>query len=125
MDQALTDPDTTSKAPSPSESEESESESEVDDLPILPSSAPVRGSRASLPGSFKPTLSQPPRFNPRRSVAPVVSLKNLTQDYVRSAITAKATTPAQSRPSTVGTIPRRRYADNNSEEEEEEESSED
>lgn len=134
IDEALAEVDTaTSKtqsredAESEAESEsESEADAEVDEAPPLPSSAPIRATRASMPAQPRLPHSQPPRFGARPSVTPIVSLRSLTQDYVRSAVTAPSNSGShiQSRPSAGRNQARKRYADQESEEEEEEEDDE-
>ena len=83
----LVQPADTSRALSGSESE-SESESEMRPNP-LPANASGNGPRASMPVR-RFSHSQPTRQS--RPSAPILSLRNMTQDYVRSAIkpTAKS-----------------------------------
>lgn len=106
---------------------EAEAEAEADKAPAPPSSAPVRAIRTPLPAQSRFFSSQPPRFSARPSATPIVSLKSLTQDYVRSAVTASSNSASysQARPSTGQNQARKRYADQDSEEEEEEEEDDD
>lgn len=94
--------------PDPSSGSES-SESEDDrnhKLSFFPSSAPARSTRASMPATSLPRasrfLSQTDTRSPGRPTLPNrssrMSLKNLNEEYVRSAVTPKATSTSSSQP---------------------------
>jgi hypothetical protein len=121
VDRSLSIQPPDSRAPSPS----SESEPDIM-LHLPPASAPVNGPRASMPVPTRFSHSQPIR-NPRSSVAPILSLRNMTQDYVRSAVKPTASTrvrgAAATRANHVRNVQIRQEESDQDDEEESDESS--
>ena len=115
----LVQPADTPRALSGSESE-SESESEMRPNP-LPANAPSYGPRASMPVPTRFFHSQPIR-QPRPS-APIMSLKNMTQDYVRSAV--KSTSKSHVGRARLNRLPTGKTQQQESDQDDEEEESDD